>query len=125
MSKSKIEVQGLEVAVNEKDMGDYINLTDIARWKNPDAPSDVVKNWMWASDMIDFIGLWEILNNPDFNSVEFGLIKSDEANISNTPFIKAIIKQLFSSIFSSKSTQHCKPPNSLFFSTLLGHAKNT
>ena len=76
MSKNKIEVQGLEVAFNEKDMGDYINLTDIARWKNLDAPSDVVKNWMRTGDTIDFIGLWEILNNPDFNSVEFDLIKS-------------------------------------------------
>jgi len=76
MSKNKIEVQGLEVAFNEKEMGDYINLTDIARWKNPDAPSDVVKNWMRTGDTIDFIGLWEILNNPDFNSVEFDLIKS-------------------------------------------------
>jgi len=73
----KISVQGIEVGVSTKNLGDYINLTDIARWKNSVAPSDVVKNWMRTIDTVDFIGLWETLNNPDFNSVEFDLIKSN------------------------------------------------
>ena len=76
MVKANIEVQGLTVGVTSKDFGDYINITDIARWKNPVAPSDVVKNWMRTTDTVDFIGLWETLNNPNFNSVEFDLIKT-------------------------------------------------
>ncbi len=50
---------------------DYISLTDIARQKNPVAPKDVVKNWMRAKNTIEYLGLWELLNNPDFKGVEF------------------------------------------------------
>ena len=50
---------------------DYICITDIARLKNPDAPKDVVKNWMRVKNTLEYLGLWEILNNPGFNRVEF------------------------------------------------------
>ena len=52
-------------------------MTDIARYKNPDAPADVVKNWLRRKDTIEFIGLWERLNNPDFNVVEFDQFKNE------------------------------------------------
>ena len=55
---------------------DYISLTDIARYKS-DEPSDVIKNWMRRKDTIEFLGLWESLNNMNFNSVEFDRIKSE------------------------------------------------
>ena len=48
-------------------MNDYISLTDIARYKS-DEPSDVIKNWMRRKDTIEFLGLWESLNNTNFNS---------------------------------------------------------
>lgn len=50
---------------------DYICITDIARQKNPDEPKDVVKNWMRAKNTLEYLGLWESLNNPNFNGVEF------------------------------------------------------
>jgi len=46
-------------------------LTDIARYKNSKEPKDVVKNWMRSQNSIEFPGLWEQLNNPDFKGVEF------------------------------------------------------
>ena len=46
---------------------DYISLTDIAKYKSSE-PNDVVKNWLRNRDTIDFLGLWEILNNPLFNT---------------------------------------------------------
>lgn len=55
---------------------DYISLTDIARYKNPDNPSDVIKKWMSNYDTIEFLGLWEELSNEKFNLAEFSLIKS-------------------------------------------------
>lgn len=60
--------------INEKD---YISLTDIARLKNVNYPSDVVKKWMSNHDTIEFVGLWEELFNEKFNSAEFRLIKND------------------------------------------------
>ena len=50
---------------------DYICLTDIARQKNPIEPKDVVKNWMRSKNTIEYLGMWELLNNPLFKGVEF------------------------------------------------------
>lgn len=50
---------------------DYICITDIARQKNHNEPKDVVKNWMRVKNTLEYLGLWESLNNPNFNGVEF------------------------------------------------------
>ena len=50
---------------------DYICITDIARQKNPIEPKDVVKNWLRSKYTLEYLGLWEMLNNPDFKGVEF------------------------------------------------------
>ena len=67
----KIEVQGIDIVLYEDKKEDFISLTDIARFKNPTEPKDVVKNWMRSRATIEFLGLWEQLNNPDFKGVEF------------------------------------------------------
>ena len=65
--KDHIHAKGADIAVvSSGDENDYISLTDIARYKN-DAPDDVIKNWMRNRDTIEFLGLWEQLNNPEFN----------------------------------------------------------
>ena len=69
--KDQIHAKGADIAVvSSGDENDYISLTDIARYKN-DAPDDVIKNWMRNRDTIEFLGLWEQLNNPEFKPVEF------------------------------------------------------
>ena len=50
---------------------EYISLTDIAAFKNPIEPKDVVKNWFRSKTTIEFLGLWEKINNPNFKGVEF------------------------------------------------------
>lgn len=50
---------------------DYISITDIAKQKNPIEPKDVVKNWMRSKNTLEYLGLWERLNNPLFKGVEF------------------------------------------------------
>lgn len=50
---------------------DYISITDIARQKNPIEPKDVVKNWLRLKNTLEYLGLWEILNNPNFKGVDF------------------------------------------------------
>lgn len=50
---------------------DYICITDIARQKNPLEPNVVVGNWMRNRNTIEYLGLWETLNNASFNPIEF------------------------------------------------------
>lgn len=77
VKKDSLSAKGLSIQVYTEDfMNDYISLTDIARYKS-DEPSDVIKNWMRRKDTIEFLGLWESLNNTNFNSVEFDRVKSE------------------------------------------------
>lgn len=70
--KDKISASGVEIAVISKgDEDDYISLTDIARKRNPEFPADVIKNWLRNRSTIEFLGLWERMNNPEFKLVEF------------------------------------------------------
>lgn len=57
---------------------DYISLTDLARYANPSDPSGVIRNWMSNKDSFGYYGLWEEINNPNFNSVKFHVIKTEE-----------------------------------------------
>jgi len=70
--KGKLTVKGAEIAVlSVGSPDDYISLTDIARYKNPHEPKDVVANWMRLRYTIEFLGIWEQLNNPGFKGVDF------------------------------------------------------
>lgn len=67
-----IEVKDIGVAIRFDESGDeFISLTDIARFKNPNEPKIVVANWMRNRSSIEFLGLWEKLHNPDFKGIEF------------------------------------------------------
>jgi len=69
---AKINVKDTEITIITKpDYRDYICITDIARYKNPVEPKDVVKNWLRNRSTIEFLGLWEKIHNPDFKGVEF------------------------------------------------------
>lgn len=50
---------------------DYVCITDIARQKNAEEPKDVVKNWLRLKNTIEYMGLWERLNNPEFKGIGF------------------------------------------------------
>ena len=73
--KTTIEVQGTSVAVLSQNEHDMICLTDIARFKNPAHPDDVIRNWLRSRNTVEFLGVWERLNNPTFNPVEFDGIR--------------------------------------------------
>jgi hypothetical protein len=78
MSKAKkviIEVQGAAISVVSHGSHNFICLTDIARFKNPDHPDDVIRNWLRSRNTVEFLGVWERLNNPGFNPVEFDGIR--------------------------------------------------
>ena len=88
MSKRQItalmNVNKNEIRVMRIDNDDYISLTDLARYKNPNDPSDVIKKWLSNYDTIEFLGLWEKLSNENFNSAEFSLIKNEAPKKSFT-----------------------------------------
>ena len=74
MNKNReIQVLDKEIHINESD---YFSLTDIARYKNPLEPKEAVRNWLRRKDTIEYLGLWEQLNNPNFKGVEFDAFKN-------------------------------------------------
>ena len=79
--KDKITAAGIEISVISKGSNDdFISLTDIARYRNPEFPADVIKNWLRNRSTIEFLGLWETLNNPSFNLVEFDQFKTESGS---------------------------------------------
>lgn len=77
MIKEKIYANGLTIDIYTSDFqNEYISLTDIAKYKS-DEPNDVIRNWMRGRDVIEFLGLWEILHNPNFKPVEFDGFKNE------------------------------------------------
>lgn len=71
MKNNKIEVKGTEVSLITRQEMDYISLTDIAKFRSASDPFSIINNWMRNRSTIEFIGLWEIIYNPDFKPIEF------------------------------------------------------
>lgn len=72
---AKINVLEREITFYSVDEEDYISLTDIARYKNLERTDDLIRNWLRNRNTLEFLGIWEHLNNPSFNPVEFDGIK--------------------------------------------------
>ena len=66
-----ITVLDKEVAIYVQNEEDYICITDIARYKESDRTDDLIRNWIRNRNTIEYLGIWEQLNNPNFNPVEF------------------------------------------------------
>ncbi|MDX9785773.1 MAG: KilA-N domain-containing protein [Desulfobacterales bacterium] len=72
MNKIKqIEVLKETVTVQRMHEDDYICITDIARYQEPERTDHVIQNWIRNRNTIEFLGIWEKLNNPDFKPLEF------------------------------------------------------
>jgi len=69
--KSSIEVQGTAITVLTQAVNDYISLTDIAKHKEPNRSDHVIQNWMRNRNTIEYLGIWERLNNANFKPLEF------------------------------------------------------
>jgi hypothetical protein len=83
MVKSKIiNVQGREISLISDKVNDYISLTDMARYRDSERTNYIIQNWMRTRSAIEFCGLWEQMNNPDFKSIEFDAFKNDSGSNS-------------------------------------------
>jgi hypothetical protein len=81
--KETITVKGTEVIVlkiNSKD--EFISLTGIARYRDSERSDYILQNWLRNRSTIEFVGLWEQFNNPNFNSIEFDGIKNQSGSNS-------------------------------------------
>lgn len=80
--KSKVVVEGAEITIFSRKDKDFISLTDIARFKDSARSDYILQNWMRNRSTIEFLGLWENINNPDFNSIEFDGFKNESGSNS-------------------------------------------
>ncbi len=85
---AKIEVQGKEITVVSNDQHDYISLTDMLR--NAENGRSLIEKWLRNNNTIGFLGTWEEIYYPDFNSPEFEGIKKSGRFEQVCSFDKAI-----------------------------------
>ena len=78
---AKLKVLSKEITIQTQYEEDYISLTDIARYKDAERTDYIIQNWLRNRNTIEFLGIWEHLNNPGFNPIEFdGIRKSAGLN---------------------------------------------
>jgi hypothetical protein len=77
---SKIHVDGVDITIISQNDNDYVNLTEIVS-KFPDG-SKLIERWLNTKNTVDFLGVWEQLYNPDFNSPEFRGIRENAGSPS-------------------------------------------
>lgn len=86
--KETIHAQGIEIGIYTTDFeNEFISLTDIARYRSAD-PRITIHTWLRGRDIVEFLGLWESLHNPDFKRSEFDTFKSEAGTNAFTFSIK-------------------------------------
>ena len=77
IKKETIHAVGIDIGIYTTDFkNEFISLTDIARYRSID-PRITIHNWLRGRDVVEFLGLWEILHNPDFKRIEFDTFKEE------------------------------------------------
>lgn len=86
MANESLDVNGVQISLFTEDhINDYISLTDIAKYKNSEDPRIVISNWMSSYSTIDFLAVWEEINNERFNRMEFHTVRSEKGRLVMTP----------------------------------------
>ena len=96
--KTEIIVKEQKVNVIRIDNKEYISLTDLAKYVNKEDPSGVIRNWMSNKNSFEFYSLWEEINNPNFNSVESHVIKTEEVPYNRFTMTPKRWKEKFNAI---------------------------
>ncbi|MCH6199745.1 KilA-N domain-containing protein [Aquiflexum sp. LQ15W] len=78
MAKNRIlKVEKLDIVLVSQNDSDYISLTDMARYRDAERTNYIIQNWLRTRSAIEFCGLWEQLNNPNFKRIEFDAFKNE------------------------------------------------
>ncbi len=72
----KLQISGTPVAFIQNKNDDFISLSDIARYKDPERSDYIIQNWLRNRNTIELLGIWELLYNPNFKPIEFDGIKT-------------------------------------------------
>ena len=78
--KNKLIVKNIDVNFFSQNKSEFISLTDIARYKNVNTTGLVISHWLSTRYTVEFIGLWEKMNNQNFNVTEFRNIKNNSGS---------------------------------------------
>ncbi len=81
--KTEIKVKDNLIGIMRVGNVDYISLTDLAKFKNDKNPANVIIHWLSNKDTALYVGLWEELNNENFNFTEYREIKINEIGTSS------------------------------------------
>ncbi len=77
--KETVTIKGNEIVFYKKEQEDYISLTDIAKVRDADNPSQIISLWLRTYSTIEYLGLWEMLNNLDFKPHIYEGFKNESA----------------------------------------------
>ncbi len=77
MNRNNIIVKDVEISYKKINEEDYICLTDIAKFKDPNHSGHIINNWLRNHSTIEYLGLWESMYNNSFKPTEFGRFKID------------------------------------------------
>jgi len=84
MSKTKLNVNEIEVVLYTRNEEEYISITDMARFRDSERTNYIIQNWMRTRSTIEFLGLWEQLHNSNFKSIEFDAFRNESGSNSFT-----------------------------------------
>ena len=76
-NSKKLKIDDFDIALYAKGKDDFFSLTDMARYRDAERTNYIIQNWMRTRNAIEFNGLWEQLNNPNFKSIEFDAFKNE------------------------------------------------
>lgn len=83
MNRGKtIKVKDTDIVLYQKSDEDFISLTDIAKYRNKENPTEVISLWLRTFSAIEYLGLWETLHNPNFKPHIYEGFKNESARPS-------------------------------------------
>ena len=84
MSKTKLNVNEIEIVLYKQNEEEYISITDMAKFRDSERTNYIIQNWMRTRSTVEFLGLWEQLNNPNFKGIEFDAFRIESGSNSFT-----------------------------------------
>lgn len=106
IKKDTIHAGGIDIGIYTTDFkNEYISLTDIAKYRSIQ-PSITIHNWLRGRDVVEFLGLWESLHNPEFKLIEFDKFKKDAGTNAYVFSIKDWTENLGAIGLKSKSGRY-------------------
>ncbi len=98
----KIKALGVQIHTFTDEDNEYISLTDIARFRDAERKDLLIQNWMRTKDTIEFLGIWELINNPNFKPFEFEGFKNKAGSNSFSMTPKRWIESVHAIAFYEK-----------------------